>query len=139
MTRYRLLPLVFGVPLLPIGLFVYGWTAQYKVHWIVPIIFTSFTGAGLVFSFVTQVLDLYALMAFNLTCTLGSYTNLHGRRFHKIRRECPCRDECCTKHIRRMFTHCWLVDVLRAGIWMGELPIAVIAADHHFMGLYRDN
>ncbi|KAK5996775.1 MFS transporter cpaT [Cladobotryum mycophilum] len=54
--EYRLIPLVFGTPLLPIGLFVYGWTAQYKVHWIVPIIFTGFTGAGLIFSFVpTQI------------------------------------------------------------------------------------
>ncbi|KAJ4329403.1 hypothetical protein N0V84_000037 [Fusarium piperis] len=54
--EYRLLPIVLGIPLLPIGLFVYGWTAQYKVHWIVPIIFTGFTGAGLIFSFLpTQV------------------------------------------------------------------------------------
>ncbi|KAJ3469393.1 hypothetical protein MRS44_003458 [Fusarium solani] len=52
--EYRLLPIVLGIPLLPIGLFVYGWTAQYKVHWIVPIIFTGFTGAGLIFSFVSQ-------------------------------------------------------------------------------------
>jgi len=50
--EYRLVTLVFGIPLLPIGLFVYGWTAQYKVHWIVPIVFTGFTGAGLIFSFV---------------------------------------------------------------------------------------
>lgn len=54
-TRYRLLPIVLGIPLLPIGLFVYGWTAEYKVHWVVPIIFTGFTGAGLIFSFVSQL------------------------------------------------------------------------------------
>ncbi|KAF5009392.1 hypothetical protein FDECE_4383 [Fusarium decemcellulare] len=54
--EYRLLPIVLGIPLLPVGLFVYGWTAQYKVHWIVPIIFTGFTGAGLIFSFLpTQI------------------------------------------------------------------------------------
>ncbi|KAM0218935.1 hypothetical protein ACHAQI_001256 [Fusarium lateritium] len=54
--EYRLLPIVLGIPLLPIGLFVYGWTAQYKVHWIVPIIFTGLTGAGLIFSFLpTQI------------------------------------------------------------------------------------
>ncbi|KAF4461105.1 multidrug resistant [Fusarium albosuccineum] len=52
--EYRLLPIVLGIPLLPVGLFVYGWTAQYKVHWIVPIIFTGFTGAGLIFSFASQ-------------------------------------------------------------------------------------
>ncbi|KAJ3540260.1 hypothetical protein NM208_g5139 [Fusarium decemcellulare] len=54
--EYRLLPIVLGIPLLPVGLFVYGWTAQYKVHWVVPIIFTGFTGAGLIFSFLpTQI------------------------------------------------------------------------------------
>ncbi|KAG5661490.1 hypothetical protein KAF25_005612 [Fusarium avenaceum] len=54
--EYRLLPIVLGIPLLPIGLFIYGWTAQYKVHWIVPIIFTGLTGAGLIFSFLpTQI------------------------------------------------------------------------------------
>jgi hypothetical protein len=31
---------------LPVGVFVYGWTTYYKVHWIVPIIFTSFIGLG---------------------------------------------------------------------------------------------
>ncbi|KAI2639951.1 major facilitator superfamily domain-containing protein [Hypomontagnella submonticulosa] len=54
--EYRLLPLIFGIPFIPIGLFGYGWTTQYQVHWIVPIIFTSFAGIGLIFSFVpTQI------------------------------------------------------------------------------------
>ncbi|KAF5530409.1 multidrug resistant protein [Fusarium napiforme] len=54
--EYRLLPIILGIPLLPIGLFVYGWTAEYEVHWIVPIIFTGFSGAGLIFSFLpTQI------------------------------------------------------------------------------------
>jgi multidrug resistance protein len=36
--EYRLRPLPFGAILLPAGFFIYGWTAQYKVHWIVPIL-----------------------------------------------------------------------------------------------------
>jgi MFS family permease len=32
---------------LPIGLFIYGWTAEKHVHWIVPLIGTLFVGAGL--------------------------------------------------------------------------------------------
>jgi MFS family permease len=43
------LPLMLTLPgaiALPIGVFVYGWTTYYKVHWIVPIIFTSFIGLG---------------------------------------------------------------------------------------------
>ncbi|KAI1375839.1 major facilitator superfamily domain-containing protein [Hypoxylon crocopeplum] len=54
--EYRLLPLVFGIPFLPIGLFGYGWTAEYEIHWMVPIFFTSLAGIGLIFSFVpTQI------------------------------------------------------------------------------------
>ena len=36
--EYRLAPLPFGTILLPVGLFIYGWTTQYHVHWIVPIL-----------------------------------------------------------------------------------------------------
>lgn len=59
--RYRLLPIILGIPLLPIGLFVYGWTAEYEVHWIVPIVFTGFSGAGLIFSFVRNDSFQYSL------------------------------------------------------------------------------
>lgn len=44
--EYRLPPLRLGAVLLPAGLFIYGWTAQYKVHWIVPIIGTAIMGVG---------------------------------------------------------------------------------------------
>jgi multidrug resistance protein len=43
------LPIVLTLPGgigLPIGIFLYGWTAYYKVHWIVPIIGTAFVGLG---------------------------------------------------------------------------------------------
>jgi MFS family permease len=43
------LPLTLTMPGaigLPIGVFIYGWTTYYKVHWIVPIIATSLIGLG---------------------------------------------------------------------------------------------
>ncbi|KAF2266391.1 MFS general substrate transporter [Lojkania enalia] len=43
------LPLILTVPggiALPLGLFMYGWTAEKGVHWIVPIIGTAFIGVG---------------------------------------------------------------------------------------------
>jgi len=43
------LPLILTVPGavgLPIGLFIYGWTVYFKIHWIVPIIATSLIGVG---------------------------------------------------------------------------------------------
>jgi multidrug resistance protein len=40
--EYRLAVLPVGSIFLPIGFFIYGWTAQYHVHWIVPIIGHAF-------------------------------------------------------------------------------------------------
>jgi multidrug resistance protein len=36
--EYRLKHLPTGAIMLPVGLFIYGWTAEYKVHWMAPII-----------------------------------------------------------------------------------------------------
>jgi MFS family permease len=48
------LPIMFiGAFLVPIGLFLYGWTADKKAHWIFPIIGTGFVGAGLFTVFVS--------------------------------------------------------------------------------------
>lgn len=49
--EHRLAPLIFGILLIPVGLLWYGWTAQYKVHWIAPIVGTSFVGLGILFVF----------------------------------------------------------------------------------------
>jgi len=35
-----------GSPFIPIGLFIYGWTAQYEVHYIVPLFGTLVVGIG---------------------------------------------------------------------------------------------
>jgi MFS family permease len=43
------LPLILTLPGgigLPIGIFIYGWTAEKHVHWIVPIIGSAFIGLG---------------------------------------------------------------------------------------------
>jgi hypothetical protein len=51
------LPLMLPAALLiPIGLFIYGWTANFGVHWIAPIIGTSFVGLGLITTFVSSLL-----------------------------------------------------------------------------------
>lgn len=44
--EYRLSPLMVGALVLPVGFFIYGWTAEYKVHWIAPIIGTVVIGFG---------------------------------------------------------------------------------------------
>lgn len=44
--EYRLQPLPIGAILMPVGFFLYGWTAQYRVQWVVPILGTAVIGVG---------------------------------------------------------------------------------------------
>ena len=53
--EYRLLLMIWLSPCVGLGLFIYGWTAYYKVHWIVPIIGTSFVGLGAYFVLVSII------------------------------------------------------------------------------------
>lgn len=53
--EYRLPPMFLGALSIPIALFIYGWTADEKIHWIVPIIGTSILGFGLFAIFVSVV------------------------------------------------------------------------------------
>ncbi|KAI2621772.1 MFS general substrate transporter [Hypoxylon sp. NC1633] len=45
----RLILMKWFAPITPLGVFIYGWTAYYKVHWIVPEIGTFFIGFGALF------------------------------------------------------------------------------------------
>jgi MFS family permease len=62
--EYRLPILPYAVAMLPIGLFVYGWTAEYRIHWIVPIIGTGITGVGNIVIFMS--LQMYLIDTFNI-------------------------------------------------------------------------
>jgi hypothetical protein len=62
-SEVRLLPMIYFSPFTCIGVFWYGWTAESKVHWIVPIIGTAFIGLGVFFILVSlQVTILLALV-----------------------------------------------------------------------------
>lgn len=58
----RLPPIAVGVFLIPIGLIWYGWSAEYKTHWIVPIIGTFPIGVGIYY--VNLVTYVYLVDAF---------------------------------------------------------------------------
>ncbi|RSL50854.1 hypothetical protein CEP54_011719 [Fusarium duplospermum] len=62
--EYRLPPLRVGAIFLPAGLFIYGWTAEYKVHWIAPIIGTAVMGVGNLIIFMT--LQMYLVDSFTV-------------------------------------------------------------------------
>ena len=64
--EYRLPPMVWVAPFMPVGLFIYGWTADKNVHWIVPIIGTMFFGFGLITTFMsvqTYIVDAFTIYA----------------------------------------------------------------------------
>lgn len=64
--EYRLPPLIPGSMCIPIGLFIYGWTAEKNVFWIVPIIGTLFVGLGVLATFMpiqTYLVDAFPLHA----------------------------------------------------------------------------
>lgn len=50
--EYRLPLMVIAGSAVPMGLFLFGWTAQAQSHWILPIIGTSFLGFGVTLAFV---------------------------------------------------------------------------------------
>jgi len=67
--EYRLPPLVAGAFFIPAGLFLYGWSAQYKIHWIIPIIGTGLIGIGnmavfmCILSYLVDAFTIYAASA----------------------------------------------------------------------------
>lgn len=64
--EYRLPPIIPGGCAFPIGLFIYGWTAQYKVHWIAPFVGVLFLGLGMITVFMpvgTYLVDAFTIYA----------------------------------------------------------------------------
>jgi hypothetical protein len=58
----RLKPMAWVMPAVPVGIFWYGWAAEKRTHWIVPVISTSFFGIGLLW--VLMPTQLYMVDAF---------------------------------------------------------------------------
>lgn len=51
--EYSLILMIWFSPFVGLGLLIYGWTAEYRVHWIVPIIGTAVVGFGAFFVLVS--------------------------------------------------------------------------------------
>lgn len=90
--EFRLPPLIPGSLIIPIGLFWYGWSADQGVHWIMPIIGTSFVGLGLLATFLpiqTYLVDAYHLHAASaiaantvLRSLMGAFLPLAGPKMY---------------------------------------------------------
>lgn len=64
--EYRLPLLMYAGVFTPIGLFIYGWTAQYHIQWAVPLFGTMLVGVGMLAAFMcinTYLVDAYTLYA----------------------------------------------------------------------------
>lgn len=76
-SRIQILPL--GGILLPAGLFLYGWTAEYKVHWIAPIIGMGLIGIGNIIIFMTIIM--YLVDSFTIYAASALAANTLFRSF----------------------------------------------------------
>ncbi|KAF4816004.1 MFS transporter prlG [Colletotrichum siamense] len=88
MPEYRLPLMTRSILLTPVGLFFYGWTAQYHLHWILPIIGSAILGVGLIL--VMMPLHTYLIDAFTkyaasaiaaatiFRCFVGTFLPLAG-------------------------------------------------------------
>jgi MFS family permease len=69
-SESRLPPMILGSILVPLGILSFGWTVQYHVHWIVPIICSSLVGFGYVsmaISAWTYLVDAFGIYAASAT------------------------------------------------------------------------
>lgn len=92
--EFRLPFILYTSLFVPIGLFIYGWSTQYQVHWIVPIIGTVFIAFGLICVFLpigTYLVDAftsYAASAMAATTVLrslgGALLPLSGRKLYNL-------------------------------------------------------
>ncbi|KAG9250225.1 major facilitator superfamily domain-containing protein [Emericellopsis atlantica] len=76
--EYRLPPSMYACWLIPMGIFWFGWTADYHCHWILPILGTGVFGVGVVILmmsmavYVVDAFDVYAASATAATTVLRS-------------------------------------------------------------------
>jgi MFS family permease len=69
---------------LPIGLFIYGWTADKQVHWIAPMIGTGIMGFGMIGIFMiiqTYLIDAFTPYAASVTAANAVLRSLFGALF----------------------------------------------------------
>lgn len=91
--EYRFPHTMIGAVMIPVGLFWYGWSAQYKVQFIMPIIGTGFIGCGLLAIFMpisTYLVDAFTIyaasaMAANtvLRSLVGAFLPLAGPQMYQ--------------------------------------------------------
>lgn len=118
--EYRLPPMIVGAFVTPVGLFWYGWSAQAKTHWIVPILGTALIGVGMILTYVSIPLLLdYEASPNNFDS--DAQRDVSGRRIHS---SCSLSDGCehnLAMSAWRTVTIGRTIHVQSAGTRMGQL------------------
>lgn len=120
--EYHLIMMILFSPFVGLGLFMYGWTTFYQVHWIVPIIGTVLIGFGAFFVIVSlsptltslpceYVADLFADAS---AIIFGRPVRLTGRRLGS-----GC-EQSVAVHFQSIPAPGWATNVREAGIWLGK-------------------
>ncbi|KAF5001457.1 hypothetical protein FGRMN_1053 [Fusarium graminum] len=91
--EYRLPFMFIACIIIPAGLFLFGWSAEYRTHWILPIVGTAFLGCGMIIVFMAisvYLVDAYieysasAIAASTVLRSLvGALLPLAGRSMYK--------------------------------------------------------
>ena len=91
--EYRFPHMMIGAAMIPIGLFWYGWSAEYRIHYVMPIIGTGIVGCGLLATFMpvgTYLVDAFTIyaasaMAANtvLRSLMGAFLPLAGPEMYR--------------------------------------------------------
>lgn len=79
--EYRLPLMLPGGAMVPVGLLIYGWSAQYRVHWFVPIIGTFLIGFGMITIFTpvgTYLVDAFPTFAASATAANTVFRSIGG-------------------------------------------------------------
>ena len=84
MLSWRVIRMVPGSILIPTGLFIYGWSAYYTVHWIAPNIGAAVFAAGTIIGFQciqTYLIDAYTRYAASAIAAATVLRSLAGFGF----------------------------------------------------------
>ena len=79
--EHRLPPILLGAACIPVGLLIYGWTAEKQVFWLIPILSTVFIGLGLILTFMPIILYLveaYTIYAASATAANTIFRSVGG-------------------------------------------------------------
>lgn len=127
--EYHLVMMILFSPFVGLGLFMYGWTTYYQVHWIVPIIGTVLIGFGAFFVIVSLRPRLFFLPHFLAAGVATSVladlfadacaTILGGSIRLTARRVGVGCEQLAAVHLQPIPATGWASNVCDTGLWMG--------------------